>query len=122
LEELGVVRVVHENVSTDHTRKRTLAGANASVDALTEQDKAFLDEQLRRFREFTAAAIEDYSHEDLAWHITDQGAPMPYEMSGIRQPARPDEDTLARGRRIAKRIREEGRLISRIMVERDETL
>lgn len=122
LEDLGIIRVVGENVSTTHTRQRALPGENASIDALTEEDKTFLDEQLRRFREFTAAAIEEYSHEDLAWHATDQGAPMPYELSGIRRPGPPDDETRARGNRIAKRIREEGRRVSRVLVTRDETI
>lgn len=122
LEDLGVVRVVRETVSANHARQRTLPGEKASVDALTEQDMSFLEEQLRRFREFTASEIEDYSHEDLAWHVTAQGAPMPYELSGIRRPGPPDEETIVRGRRIAKRIREEGRRVSRVIVERDAPL
>ncbi len=60
LEDSGIIRVVDENISTTHTRQRALAGSNASFDALGEQDKKFLDEQLRRFREFTGAAIEEY--------------------------------------------------------------
>ena len=122
LEELDIIRVVGENVSTTHTRQRALVDANASVEALTEGDKAFLDEQLRRFREFTAAAIEEYAHEDLAWQATGQGASIPYELSGIRRPGQPDDETRARGNRIAKRIREEGRRVSRVMVTRDETI
>ena len=122
LEDSGIIQVVNENISTTHTRQRALAGANGSFDALTDQDKTFLDEQLRRFREFTANAIEEYSHQDVAWHITGQGAPMPYELSGIRRPGPPDEDTIARGRRIAKRIRQEGRRVSRVIVERDGSL
>lgn len=122
LEDLGVVRLTHEDISTDPTRHRIVAGANAAVDALTEQDKAILDEQSRRFWKFTATAMAEYSHEDLAWHITAEGEPMPYEVSGIRRPGPPDEETLARGRRIAKRIREEGRRVSRVLVTRDETV
>ena len=122
LEDSGIIQVVNENISATHTRQRALAGANASSGALTERDKAFLDEQLRRFREFTAAAIEEYSHNDVAWDVTDQGAPMPYELSGIRRPGPPDEETIARGRRIAKRIREEGRRVSRVIIERNDPL
>ena len=122
LEDLGIIRVVGENVSTTHVCQRALPAENASIDALTEEEKTFLDEQLRRFREFTAAAIEEYSHEDLAWYATDQGAPMPYELSGIRQPGPPDDETRARGNRIANRIREEGRRVSRVLVTRDETI
>ena len=122
LEESGFIQVVNEKISEAHTRRRALAGANASFDALTERDKTFLDEQLRRFRELTAAGIEEYSHDDVAWDVTDQGAPMPYELSGIRRPGPPDDETIARGRRIAKRIREEGRRVSRVIIERDDPL
>ena len=122
LADSGIIRVVDENISTTHTRQRALAGSNASFDALSEQDKKFLDEQLRRFREFTGAAIEEYSHDDLAWHATNHRAPMPYELSGIRRPGPPDDETKARGRRIAKRIREEGRRVSRVIIERHDPL
>ena len=123
LEDLGIIQVIDENVSTTHTRQRALSGTNASVDALTDRDKVFLDEQLRRFREFTAAAIEEYSHGELAWDAAHEREAMPYELSGIRRPSLPpDAETIARGRRIAKRIREEGRRVSRLVVDRDETL
>lgn len=122
LEELDIIRVVSENVSAGHTRQRALVGAKASVEGLTEEDKAFLDEQLRQFREFTAAAIEEYSHDEVAWRTTEPGRVIPWELAGLRIPGPPDEETKARGRRIADRIRRNGRQVSRILVERQDAV
>lgn len=123
LESGGTVRLSRERVGDEYVRKHWLPGENAATAALTEREKSLLDEQLRQFAKFNGVEIEEYSHNELAWHATAQGAPMPYELSGIRRPSLPpDEETVARGRRIAKRIREEGRRVSRLVIDRDETL
>ena len=123
LESSGTVRLSRERVGDEYVRKRWLPGENAATDALTEQDKRLLDEQLREFAKFNGVDIEEYSHDELAWHVAREREAMPYELSGIRRPPLPpDEDTVARGRRIAKRIREEGRRVSRLVVDRDETV
>ena len=122
LENEETIRVIAENVPGGYQRRRTVAGALATTEALSDQECTFLNEQLRRFADLNAAQIEEYSHDELGWHITTQGEVIPYETSGIRRPGPPDEETKARGRRIAKRIRDEGRRISRVIVGRDETL
>ena len=122
LESEGAIRVIAENVAGGYQRHRAIAGASARAEALSDEECTFLNEQLRRFSDFNAAQIEEYSHDELGWHITTQGEVIPYETSGIRRPGPPDEETKARGRRIAKRIRDEGRRISRVIVGRDETL
>lgn len=123
LESSGTVRLSRESAGNAYVRKHWLPGENAATAALTEQDKRLLDEQLRQFAEFNGAEIEEYSHNELAWDATREREVMPYELSGIRRPSLPpDAETVARGRRIAQRIREEGRRISRLVVDRDETL
>ena len=123
LESSRTVRLSSESAGNECVRKRWLPGENATMAALTEQDKRLLDEQLRQFAEFSGAEIEEYSHDELAWDATREREVMPYELSGIRRPSSPpDAETVARGRRIAQRIREEGRRVSRLVVDRDETL
>ena len=123
LESSGTVRLSRESVENEYVRKHWLPGENATTSALTEQDKKLLDEQLRQFAEFNGVEIEEYSHGELAWDAAREREAMLYELSGIRRPSLPpDAETVARGRRIAKRIREEGRRVSRLMVDRDETL
>lgn len=123
LESSGTVRLSRESAGNEYVRKHWLPGENAATAALTEQDKRLLDEQLRQFSEFNGAEIEEYSHGELAWDAAREREAMPYELSGIRRPALPpDAETIARGRRIAKRIREEGRRVSRLVVDRDATL
>ena len=114
LEERGIVRVQEEVFeTTGAVRKRWLPNENADPTALTENDCRFLDEQVHGFWEYTGGQIEAYSHDDLAWHATATRQMMPYELSGIRLPGPPDEETRARGLRILERIKKEGRKIAR---------
>ena len=122
LEDEGAVKILEESLPNGNRRNRPVAGELPVGDVLSEQDRRFLDEQLRRFADFNAGQIEEYSHDEVAWRATQPGRAMPYELSGIRVPGPPDEETKARGRRIAKRLQEEGRRVSRILVERDEAL
>lgn len=122
LEDDQVIKILEEYAPKGYWTRRPIVEGSAATDALTEKEQQFLDEQLRRFADFSAVQIEEYSHDELAWGATAQGEVMPYELSGIRRPGPPDEETIARGRRIAKRIREEGRRVSRVLVERGETL
>ena len=123
LQSNRTLQLSREHVGDQYVRKHWLPGENAETAALTEQDKKHLDEQLRHFAKFNGAEIEQYSHDELAWHATPDLGEMPYELSGIRRPSfPPDEETIARGRRIAKRLREEGRRVSSLVVNRDETV
>ena len=54
LESRGIVQLSQERVGDEYARKHWLPGENAATAALTEQDKEFLDEQLRRFAGSTA--------------------------------------------------------------------
>lgn len=122
LEAEQAIKVLKEYAAKGYWMRRPIVEGSAVTDALTEKEQGFLDEQLRRFADFSTTQIEEYSQDELAWHVARQGEAIPYELCGIRRPGPPDEETIARGRRIAKRIREEGRRVSRVLVERDETL
>ena len=121
LEDEQAIKILKDYVPKGYWRRRPVAGGSAAADALDEKERGFLDEQLQRFADFSAGEIEEYSHDDAGWHVVKQGEAIPYEWAWIRRPGPPDEETIARGRRIAKRIREEGRRVSRVLVERDET-
>ena len=123
MEERGIVRVQEEAFeTTGAVRIRWLPNEDAVTTALTDNDRRFLDDQLRRFWQFNASQIEEYSHDDLAWFATASRQMMPYELSGIRRPGPTDEETRARGLRILERIKKEGRGVSRILVHQDDPL
>lgn len=108
LEGERIIRVLDEDVGNGYQRHRPVRGASTETNTLTEEEKRFLDTQLRRFADFNARQIEEYSHDELAWRTTEQGRTLPYELAGIRIPGPPDAETKARGQRIADAIRERG--------------
>lgn len=122
LERDGVVRIHSEEIPDGSRRRRAVPAGASSGYSLTEQERTFLDDQLRRFAEFNAAQIEEYSHDEAAWQTTEPGRVIPWELAGFRIPSPPDEETKARGQRIADRIRRDGRQVSRILVERQDAV
>lgn len=122
LEREGVMRIHPEDIPGGYRRRRPVPAGMSSGYLLTEQERTFLDDQLRRFAEFNAAQIEEYSHDEVAWRTTEPGRVIPWELAGFRMPGPPDEETKARGRRIADRIRRNGRQVSRILVERQDAV
>jgi hypothetical protein len=108
LQDEHVIRVVDEAVGNGNQRHRPVSSTSKDTYALTDQEQRFLDEQLSRFFDFNATQIEEYSHDELAWRVTEQGRSMPYELAGFRIPGPPDEETKARGQRIADSIRKRG--------------
>ena len=108
LERSGVISVVEEPIAGGYRRQRWLPLQPAQDGALTDAERAILDEQLRRFADFNAAQIEEYSHAEVGWRTAQPGAVIPYNLAGFRMPPPPDAETRARGRRIAAEIREKG--------------
>ncbi len=122
LQDEHVISVLPEEIPNGNQRRRPVAGLPSAAAALTEPERRILDEQLRRFADFNAARIEEYSHDELAWRITKQGEAVPYELSGLRMPGPITHDVRERGNRIADRIRKDGRQTSRILVERQDAV
>jgi len=122
LEAEQAIKVLKEYAAKGYWMRRPIVEGSAVTDALTEKEQGFLDEQLRRFADFSAMEIEEYCHDDLAWGVTKQGEVMPYELCGIRRPGPPTDEILERARRIAEDIRKNGRQISRILVERQDAV
>ena len=122
LEDEQSIKILKEYVPKGYWKRRPVAGGPAVADALDEKERGFLDEQLQRFADFDGTQIEEYSHDDLAWHVAKQGEAVPYELCGIRMPPPPTDEVLERARRIAEDIRKNGRRVSRILVERQDAV
>lgn len=122
LEDEKAIKILKEYAPKGYWSRRPVDGGSAATDALTEKEQQFLDEQLRRFADFSAVEIEKYSHDELAWRVAAQGAAMPYELCGIRMPGPVTDDVRERGNRIAERIRKHGRQISRVLIEREDAV
>ncbi len=108
LEDDKSITILEENIPNGQKRRRPIAGVAATTDALTKQEQRFLDEQLRRFHDFNARQIEDYSHDELAWRITAQGEAIPYGLLGFRVPGSDTDEVRQRAQRLADSIRERG--------------
>ena len=125
LEREGAIKVAASERKIKRTHyvvKSIAATPKAKADALSEPEQALIDEQLKRFAKCDANKMLRYLNKEIAWRTTIPGDAIPYELSGIRYPDPPDEETLARGRRIAERIRKEGRQLSRVLVAKDEAV
>ena len=83
MEQNGDVDVIYETAAPGYHRYRLRPRRPADLELLSPDDRAILDEQVQRFAAFNAAGIEQYSHEEISWLSTDNGEPMPYELSGI---------------------------------------
>ena len=122
LEDGNAITVVKEDFPNGQQHHRPLVAAEASTDALSEADRGFLDEQLRRFADFNGKEIEEYSHDEVAWRVTPQGQKIPYELLGIRMPGPVTDDVRARAQRIADHIRKNGRQPSRTLIDRQDAV
>ena len=65
-----------------------------------------MDEQRQRFADFNAAAIESYSHQEIAWRATEDGEPMDYELAGITAPPL-SRNSIRRAQAVADAIAQE---------------
>ena len=68
-----VVRMDSEDIRAGCRRRRPVPRSEWDPDSLDEQERMFLDEQLRRFADFNAAQIDEYSHQEVAWRTTEPG-------------------------------------------------
>ena len=108
LQDERVIGILEEDIPNGQQRRRPIASVAVTNDALTEWERGFLDEQLRRFADFNAVQIEEYSHDEVAWRVTGQGRAMPYELAGFRMPGPVTDEVRKRAQRIADSIRERG--------------
>lgn len=109
LERKGVISAVKETMPGGGHRQCWRPAAAADTAALTDRERAVLDEQLLRFADFSAGDLERYFRDELVWYVTAPDAVIPFNLVGIRKPGPPTAETLERAKRIAARIREQGR-------------
>ena len=109
LERKGVISVVKETMPGGGHRQCWRPAVAADTAALTDLERAVLDEQLLRFADFSVGDLERYFRDELVWYVTAPDAVIPFNLVGFRRPTRPPSaETLAHARRAAKRIRERG--------------
>ena len=108
LQDDRIIDVIDEGVARDYQRHLPISSVSTDTSALTEREQRLLDEQLHRFTRFNAVQIVEYSHDELAWRVTQPGRVLPYELAGIRIPGPPDEGVRQRAQRISDSIREHG--------------
>lgn len=63
----------------EYTQKKYLAVNNADLSILSAQELLHIDRVLARLSDKNAKEIEEYSHGDLPWKITEDGKKIPYE-------------------------------------------
>ena len=95
----GEVREIRNDAPNGYRRHQLAANRPAQSGILTDEERSFLDDQLRQFAGFTGADIEEYSHRVFGWQVTDIGEVIPYELSMFSTPTLTD-DVRQRGRRI----------------------
>ncbi len=106
MEHSGVADVLRESAGAGYHRYRLLTLRPANRELLDPDELALMDEQIQRFTGFNAAAIEGYSHQELAWRATEDGEPMDYELAGVFAPPL-SQNSLRRARAVADAIRRE---------------
>lgn len=83
MEQSGVVTVLRDGKGEDYHRYRLLTNRIANREILSAEEVDVINEQLRRFADFSAAAIEQCSRHEIAWRATEDGEPIAYELAGI---------------------------------------
>lgn len=86
MEQNGDVFVMYETAAPGYHRYRLFPRRPANLELLSPDDRAILEEQVKRFGGFNAAGIEQYSHQEVGWLSTEDGEPIPYELAGVASP------------------------------------
>ncbi len=86
METSGAATIIRDASASGYYRYWLRANRPADMESLSSEDVRILDEQLQRFANFNASAIEEFSHQDAGWLATEDGEPIPYELAGIIAP------------------------------------
>ena len=86
MEQVGDITVLRDSHDQGYHRYGLLTNRPANREMLAPEEIEEMDAQLERFADYSAAAIEDYSHYEAAWLSTEDGQPMLYELAGISAP------------------------------------
>lgn len=67
-------------------QKRFMPLAKPDLKELSAAEIEVIDQVLNQMSDFSAKAISDYSHKDMPWKATDEGAIIDYELALYREP------------------------------------
>jgi transcriptional regulator with XRE-family HTH domain len=68
-----------------YTQTRYLPLEKADLTQLKASEKEIIDRVIEQMSDWTATMISDYSHNDLPYEVTDEGAPISYELAFYRE-------------------------------------
>jgi transcriptional regulator with XRE-family HTH domain len=69
----------------DHLQKRYIPLVKPDLTQLMASEKEIIDRVLNQLSDFSAKAISDYSHQDIPWKATKDGAVIDYELAFYRE-------------------------------------
>ena len=70
----------------EHTQQKYLPLRKADLSDLSAREKELIDKNIERFKDFNAKQMEEYSHNDVPWVISEEGHPINYESVFYRTP------------------------------------
>ena len=68
-----------------YPQTRYLPLVKADLTELKASEKEVIDRVIQQMSDWSAAAISDYSHNDLPWEVTDEGKEISYELAFYRE-------------------------------------
>ena len=100
LELDGAVEIQEQQPGLGYVRRRWVNQRSVKSGVLTAQETSILQAQVLRFEHFNGKNIEDYSHQELGWSLTEEREPIPYALAGFADPP-PTQQDWNTARRIA---------------------
>jgi len=103
MEQSGAVTALRDRHAQGYHRYGLLTNRPANREMLAPEEIEEMDAQLKRFADYSAAAIEDYSQYDGAWLATEDGQPLAYELAGIWAPPL-SQNSIRHGMQVARNV------------------
>jgi hypothetical protein len=100
LEFDGDIEVQYQQPGMGYVRHRWVNQRGVKSGVLTAEETNLLQEQVNRFAHYNGRNIENYSHQELGWSLTEEYEVIPYAIVGYSDPPLTQRD-LETARRIA---------------------
>ena len=88
----------------DYTQKRIVVRSGTSGDMFSEAELGVVDGNIQKFRDWNAIGLSERSH-GVAWRLTEEGNPIPYEYALYSDEPLTEEETL-RAQELALKYRD----------------
>lgn len=88
----------------DYTQKRIVVRSGKSGDMFSEAELGVVDGIIQKFRDWNAVGLSERSH-GVAWRLTEEGNPIPYEYALYSDEPLTEEETL-RAQELALKYRD----------------